>query len=125
MSGCLMAGALAIALGPGQDFALTWTHSVEKIGWHESWELTPQGLQLTGAAVRGSGAGMEPGPDARLVDGWLVWEPQLPPIPELVLAASGATGDGWRLCGTECVTLAARAGQPVILKPCPGSSARP
>ena len=37
------------------------------------------------AAIRGYGAGMEPGPDARLQDGWLVWQPQAPAVPELVL----------------------------------------
>lgn len=120
MSTCLMAGAVAIALGPGGTFSLEWTHSVEKVTWHEDWQVTADGLIPVRAAIKGSGAGMEPGPDARLEDGWLVWEPQPRPVPDLALAASGATGGGWRLCGVECVRLGADAGEPVILRACSG-----
>lgn len=125
MSGCLMAGAMAIALGPGSGFSLEWTHSVEKVTWHEDWQVTATGLRPTRAAVQGYGAGMEPGPDATLVDGWLVWFPATPPVRELALAASGATGGGWRLCGLECVTLGMTTADPVILKPCPDKPAPP
>ncbi len=121
MSTCLMAGAVMLALGPGNGFSLEWTHSVEKTRWHEDWRVTDAGLLPIRAAVRGSGAGMEPGPDARLQDGWLVWEPKAPPVPELALAASGATGSGWRICGRECVTLGQDAGAPVVLRPCPAA----
>ncbi|MEZ5450817.1 MAG: DUF1850 domain-containing protein [Thiolinea sp.] len=37
--------------------------------------MTEQGLQLLQARVKGSGAGMEPGDDAVLKDGWWVWQP--------------------------------------------------
>ena len=40
-----------------------------------------------------------PGEGARLEDGWWVWQPTLPTVPSLVLALSGATGEGWTLCG--------------------------
>ena len=115
-----MAGAMALALGPGGGFSLSWTHSVEKTEWREDWRVTPQGLVPVRAAIRGSGAGMEPAPDARLIDGWLVWHPKAPPVRELALAASGATGGGWRICGAECVTLGTEAGTPLLLRPCPG-----
>ncbi len=118
MSACLMAGAVALALGPGNSFSLAWSHSVEKTEWREDWRVTQAGLVPTRAAIRGYGAGMEPGPDAKLVNGWLVWHPKAPPVRELALAASGATGGGWLLCGAECVTLGAEAGAPVVLKPC-------
>lgn len=118
MSTCLMAGALALALAPGGGFSLEWTHSVEQIRWHEDWQVRDGRLHAVRAAVQGSGAGMEPGPDARAEGGWLVWEPDLPALPELVLAASGATGGGWRLCGADCVTLGTEAGKPLILRPC-------
>jgi len=47
-------------------FTLVWTHSIEKIDWQEDWRITPQGLELVQARVKGSGAGMEPPPEARL-----------------------------------------------------------
>ncbi len=56
-------------------FTLAWTHSVEHVRWEEDWRVTPAGLQVVEARVRGSGAGMEPPPDARLRDGWWVYVP--------------------------------------------------
>src|SRR4029077_16752777 len=54
-------------------FTLVWTHSIEKVEWQEDWRVTPAGLELVQARVKGSGAGMEPPSDARLVDGWFPW----------------------------------------------------
>ncbi|MEZ5798109.1 MAG: DUF1850 domain-containing protein [Paracoccaceae bacterium] len=117
MSGCLMAGTLAIALS-GPAFTLHWTHSVEKVEWVEDWRVEPGGLRLTGAQVKGSGAGMEPGEGATLQDGWWIWAADRR-VDRLDLAASGATGAGWRLCdGAECRELGAGAGEPVVLAPC-------
>ena len=79
-------------------FTLAWTHSVEKTRWEEGWRVGPTGLEIVAARVQGSGAGMEPPDGAVLVDGWRVYSPRLPGVPELVLAASGATGGGWSLC---------------------------
>ena len=94
-------------------FTLAWTHSVEKIEWQEDWRVTPAGLELMQARVKGSGAGMEPPPEARLVDGWFQWQPRRPPIPELLLGNSGAAGE-WRLCGAEqCRTLSEIFGHPI------------
>lgn len=120
MSGCLMAGAVMIALAPGGSFTLEWQHSVERQSWREHWQVTDAGLVLRRAAVKGSGAGMEPGPDGRFEEGWWIWEPALPPRPEVVLAASGATTAGWRICGDPCVTVGAEAGEALRLSPCPG-----
>ena len=119
MSGtCLMIGATVLWLaGPG--FELNWTHSVEKTEWRESWAIGADGLHLTEAAVKGSGAGMEPGADARLEDGWWVWQPDLPPVPSLTLAASGATGGGWRLCDSAtCHEVGAMPGAALHVAPC-------
>jgi hypothetical protein len=94
-------------------FTLVWTHSIEKTEWQEDWRITPQGLELVRARVKGSGAGMEPAPDARLVDGWFQWQPKRAPMPEVVLANSGAAGE-WRLCSDgRCETLSRIFGHPV------------
>jgi hypothetical protein len=86
-------------------FTLAWTHSVEKIEWQEDWRVSPAGLQLIQARVKGSGAGMEPPSEARLVNGWFQWRPNKPPMPEVVLGNSGAAGE-WRLCVSgQCRTL--------------------
>jgi hypothetical protein len=59
-------------------FTLVWTHSSEKVDWQEDWRITPKGLELVQARVKGSGAGMEPPPEARLVDGGFQWRPNAP-----------------------------------------------
>jgi hypothetical protein len=94
-------------------FTLAWTHSIEKVEWQEDWRLTPDGLVLEQARVKGSGAGMEPPPDARLIDGWFQWHPRRAPMPQLVLGNSGAAGE-WRLCSAgKCRTLSEILGHPV------------
>lgn len=116
---CLMAGALMLALPADGRFQLSWTHSVERVEWREDWRVVPGGLALERASVRGSGAGMEPGPDAKLQAGWLVWQPAMKPVSSLALAASGMTASGWRLCaGGTCTNLGETAGAPLVLRPC-------
>ena len=122
MSVCLtLAGTAAVAVA-ASDFTLAWTHSVERTAWRERWSLAETGgLRLDEARVRGSGAGMDPGEGARLEDGWWVWTPTLPPVPALVLAASGATGGGWTLCADGvCRELGATEDEPLVLAPCDG-----
>ena len=104
-------------------FTLVWTHSIEKVDWQEDWRITADGLELVQARIKGSGAGMEPPPDARLVDGWFQWKPARVPMPELLLGNSGAAGE-WRLCGAgHCRTLSEILGAPIganvtILRAC-------
>jgi len=94
-------------------FTLAWTHSIEKVEWQEDWRVTPQGLELAQARVKGSGAGMEPPPEARLVDGWFQWRPARAPMPELILGNSGAAGE-WRFCSDgKCRTLSEIFGHPI------------
>ncbi|MDI3336066.1 DUF1850 domain-containing protein [Defluviimonas aestuarii] len=103
------------------SFDLSWRHSVEKTEWRETWIVEGGRLHLTEAAVKGSGAGMDPGKGAALIDGWWVWTPDLPPVPNLTLAASGATGGGWRICdGTICHEIGAEPGEAIRLSPCKG-----
>ena len=94
-------------------FTLAWTHSIEKTAWQEDWRITRQGLELVHARIKGFGAGMEPPPDARLVDGWFQWQPKRPPMPEVILGNSGAAGE-WQLCHDGgCQTLSEIFGRPV------------
>lgn len=114
---CLLLGAVALPL-PLPVFTLSWTHSVERVEWRETWEVGEEGLTLVASAVKGSGAGMEPGPDARLAEGWWV-SPGGLSVERLALAASGGTQGGWTLCsGGTCRILGAEAGRPVVLAPC-------
>jgi hypothetical protein len=115
---CILAAGKTLTLAAAA-FTLSWTHSVERTEWREAWALTSEGLVLTEARVKGSGAGMDPGPGAREVDGWWVWRPEMPPVPELVLAASGATTSPWRLCAKQdCLELGSAAGEPVVVSSC-------
>lgn len=120
----LCLGAVAIAMAP--QFTLSWTHSVERVTWRETWAVEDNALRLVEGAVQGSGAGMEPGEGARLKDGWWVWEGRVI-VPALVLAASGATVSGWTLCaGGSCRVLGTEGAEPLRLAPCAahaGSSA--
>jgi len=69
--------------------------------------------------ISGSGAGMAPGEDAVLQDGWWVWQPGTV-VPDRHLAASGATGAGWRLCdGPTCHEIGRDAGAAIRIAPCP------
>ena len=119
MTGCLMVGAAVLALA-SPEFTLRWTHSVEKVEWVEQWRAEPDQLHLTQVAVKGSGAGMEPADDAQLIGGWWVWHADRR-VPELYLAASGATGAGWTLCsGGQCHALGAAPGPALRVWPCGG-----
>jgi hypothetical protein len=119
MSLCIAAAGKTTVLA-ASFFTLSWTHSVEKTRWEEDWKVTPAGLEIVAARVKGSGAGMEPPEGAVLRDGWWTYVPDLPASPSLVLAASGATASAWRLCaGETCLDLGAEAGEPVSLRACP------
>jgi hypothetical protein len=112
MSLCLASAGVVKSLSVAA-FMLTWTHSIEKIEWQEDWRVTPQGLEIVEARVKGSGAGMEPPPDARLSEGWFHWKPQLPILPEVVLGNSGMAGE-WRFCTEgKCQDLSAIMGRPI------------
>lgn len=95
--------ALALATGltwslPAGQMTLAWRHSVEQVEWRETYRIEVGTLRLLEARVKGSGAGMEPGPGAQYKDGWWVWQP-LPPVEyeRLDLARSGFVED-YTLC---------------------------
>lgn len=112
MSLCLISAGVTKTLVVAA-FTLVWTHSIEKIDWRETWRVTPQGLELVEARVKGSGAGMEPSPEARLMDGWFVWQPHRAPMPEVVLGNSGMAGEWWLCANGTCRTLSAILGHDV------------
>lgn len=115
---CILAAGKTTVLA-ATAFTLSWTHSVERTRWEEDWRITPAGLEIVEARVKGSGAGMEPPPDAVFKDGWWVYAPKITARPEIMLAASGATGSGWTVCAAgKCMELGAAAGGPVRLEPC-------
>jgi hypothetical protein len=102
-------------------FTLSWTHSVERTRWEEDWTITPAGLELVEARVKGSGAGMEPSEGAVLQDGWWVYAPKVKPQPSIVLGASGATGEGWSLCAQgRCTVVGAGPADPAVMTACKG-----
>ena len=112
LSLCLASAGVVKALSIAA-FTLVWTHSIEKVDWQEDWRITAQGLELVQARVKGSGAGMEPPPEARLADGWFQWQPARPAMPQVVLGNSGAAGE-WRLCAnSDCRTLSDIFGYPI------------
>ncbi|MER8447481.1 DUF1850 domain-containing protein [Mesorhizobium sp. M1066] len=118
MSLCILAAGKTVTLSVAA-FTLSWTHSVERTRWEEDWKVTPTGLQLVEARIEGSGAGMEPPEGALLKEGWWSYAPEIDPQRRVVLAASGATGDGWTLCTVQgCRELGIAAGGPIVLEPC-------
>jgi hypothetical protein len=108
---------------PVLAFTLAWAHSVERTEWQEDYRIVAGRLALVEARIRGSGAGMEPPPDAVLDGGWWRYHPGLPPLPELRLTRSTVTAD-YRLCWDGgCRPLAALApirgeGSVTVLRAC-------
>ena len=91
-----VAGALVAALAT-EGFSLVWSHSVEKTEWREEWRVEGSRLRLAEAAVRGSGAGMEPPTDAAFVNGEWRYQPGVSPLHGLALANSEFGGQ-YQLC---------------------------
>ena len=120
---CLIAGDSAPVPVATDHFSLSWTHSIEKVEWREEYRVTAAGLILERSWVKGSGVGMEPAPDAELIDGWWVGHPTLPPLPDLTLAASRHAGDHTLCTQDRCAPLhdwLGRSGDgPVRLVACP------
>lgn len=115
MTLCIATGSAVLALAV-QGFTLDWTHSVTRGIWWERWEVSAAGLQPVEARITGSGPGMEAPEGARFDGTAWTYTPTLPPLPNVMLAASGSTGGGWRLCaGGTCRMLGTEPGPPVRL----------
>lgn len=93
---------------PGERFTLAWTHSIEKTRWEEDYTVQWPGapaqavLIATEARIRGSGAGMEPPPDAVLQGGWWRYTPTVRQPVELPLMRSGFVPDFERCDAQGC-----------------------
>ena len=104
LSAALIASALLCLTAAGHSaqlhadrFTLVWTHSIEKTDWEEDYVVAGSWLYLSGARIRGSGAGMEPTDDAQLVGGAYVYRPAQRWFRALDLARSSFVKD-YRLC---------------------------
>jgi hypothetical protein len=119
---CIAAAGVAIHVA-ASAFSLSWTHTIEKTLWHEEWRVEDDRLLLARARIEGSGAGMEPPPEAQREDGFYVWEPGIARS-EIVLRREPHAGD-WRVCAAErCAALGEWLGseaEPVTLFPASGS----
>ncbi len=134
-----LSAALAVCVGvlgggavtplPASTITLWWVHSVEKIRWEEHWTATDQGLVAGLARIRGSGAGMEPPADARLVEGWYVYQPPTTPRPSLVLPDSDFAAPAMLCADQQCAPLAKWANRadsdqrPIEISPCQAAKA--
>jgi hypothetical protein len=81
-----MSSTLLVALP--DRITLAWDHTVEKIRWEEDYVATRDGLLLTEARIKGTGAGMEMPPDATLANGRWHYRPNLAPLPEIFIRNS-------------------------------------
>ncbi|KYP12859.1 MAG: hypothetical protein A0129_00525 [Limnobacter sp. CACIAM 66H1] len=105
MSLCVVIAGKSAACLAGLLFSLSWTHSVEKTEWVEHWQLKDEQLVLKETFVKGSGAGIDPAPNAVLENGWYRWVPESPlTVPAISLANSELTPDNWMLCVLNSVT---------------------
>lgn len=112
---CIAAAGVVTALATA-SFTLGWTHSVERTQWEERWRIENDRLNLVSASVEGPGAGIAVPEDAVWAEGVWTYAPALPPLASLDLAASGATGAGWLLCGEgQCLELGDEPDVPVRL----------
>jgi len=99
------------------DFTLAWTHSIEKTRWEEDYRVTPSGLLLGEARVKGSGAGMDIPDDARLQDGSWRYQRRLPPLQPLRLGRTPQAGDYQVCIDGRCLALSHWLGPPQASQP--------
>ncbi|VCU68339.1 hypothetical protein PIGHUM_00390 [Pigmentiphaga humi] len=119
---CLAAGGFHATVA-ADAFTLSWRHSIEKIEWRESYLIRDNRLFIADAAVRGSGAGMDPPEGARLEHGAWHYRPAQPWRESIVLSRSEFAGDYLLCTERRCAPLetwmaGAPAGVPAELSAC-------
>lgn len=114
---CLGLAGVVWAQLPTPAFTLAWNHTIEKIRWEEDYRVTPDGLLLGEARIKGTGAGMEVPDGAELRDGSWHYRRQLPPMQPLRVGRTPEAGD-YQLCfeGT-CHALSEWLGPPTTKQP--------
>lgn len=127
LSLCLLTASW-VAVLPAERFTLAWEHTIEKILWEEDYRLVGSWLYLSGARIRGSGAGMEPPEGAVLQGGAWHYRSAQRWHRALTLARS-EFGSDYRLC-LETAEAVKRCGElsrwipagsgPVTLQACHG-----
>jgi hypothetical protein len=114
---CLGLAGVVWAQVPTPAFTLAWNHTIEKIRWEEDYRVTPDGLLLGEARIKGSGAGMEAPDDAVLRNGSWHYSRQLPPLQPLRVGRTPEAGD-YQLCfDGQCHTLSEWLGPPTSAQP--------
>jgi hypothetical protein len=119
---CLLVAGVVRATVPAADIDVAWRHSVQRTRWEEHYRADGDALVLTEARVEGTGAGMEPPPEATLADGVWTWRPQRR-LPEVRLTQSGFAADYTVCWAGGCQALAALVpgspdGTVVTIRPC-------
>ncbi|NMY98033.1 DUF1850 domain-containing protein [Pseudomonas proteolytica] len=114
---CLGLAGTVWAQVPTPAFTLAWTHTIEKVRWEEDYRVTPAGLVLGEARVKGSGAGMEIPDGAQLREGSWHYQRQLPPLQPLRLGRTPEAGD-YQLCFNQhCHWISTWLGPPQASQP--------
>jgi hypothetical protein len=114
---CLGLAGAVWAQVPTPSFTLAWTHSIEKVRWEEDYRVTPEGLLLGEARVKGSGAGMEIPDGAELREGSWHYQRQPPPLQPLRLGRTPEAGD-YQLCFNQrCHSMSEWLGPPQATQP--------
>jgi len=121
---CLLAGALSVTI-PAHRFTLAWQHTVEKVTWEEDYVVAGDWLYLSGARIRGSGAGMEPSADAVWIDRAWSYRPAQRWSRQIALARSEFGADHLLCIERRCRPLTAWiARAPTTITPCGATPAR-
>ncbi|HLQ85836.1 MAG TPA: DUF1850 domain-containing protein, partial [Salinisphaeraceae bacterium] len=134
-----MLGALGVCLSlavapqmpprfvPTLGFTIAWTHSIEKTRWEEDYTVQlnddDEPVLVPGhARILGSGAGMEPPPDAtHKSGGWYEYQPQTAPLRALRMTRSTYTADyEWCMHGwcQPMARIMPSDGNVTLLRPC-------
>lgn len=140
MSSAIGGICLSLALGAGspvvfvplERFTLAWTHSIERVRWEEDYAVVPDGarwqLLAVQTRIKGSGAGMEPPPDAQWRGGWYVYAPANRHPAMLTLSRSAFVPD-YELCTAEgCRPLADHLpsdGGTTVVRACGANALKP